>query len=468
MSRSTLAVIIGNRDFFPDHLIGDARKKIIALLKKMDIEAIMPDENTTKMGAVETLKDARACAALFRKHRDSIDGILVALPNFGDEQGVGEAIRDSELDVPILVQASPDSPDRLTIENRRDSFCGKLSVCNILRQYGYAFSLTESHTTALDSAEFEADLDQFVRVCRVVKGLKRARIGAIGARPNSFKTVRYSEKILEAYGVSVSTADLSEIIGDANALSDNDPRVGAKIDEIMAYTPTGATPKEAIEKMARFGVVLSDWMETEQVDATAIQCWTSLQKNLGVNCCTIMSMMSEDLMPSACEVDVTGALSMYALQLASDKPSALVDWNNNYGDDPDKCVLFHCGNWAKSFIPDMEMKTSDILGATLGCENAQGALSGRIPAGPLSYARISTDDLDGIISCYVGEGEFTDDPLSTFGSVAVVRISDFQNFMKYACLNGFEHHVAVNGSAVAEILEEAFGTYLGWDVYRHC
>jgi L-fucose isomerase-like protein len=467
MEQSTLAVIIGNRNFFPDHLIGDAQKKIIELLKKMNIRGIMTDENTTKMGAVETLKEARACAALFKKHRDDIDGILVALPNFGDEQGVGEAIRDSGLDVPILVQASPDSPEKMSIENRRDSFCGKLSVCNILRQYGYPFSLTSSHTSALDSAEFEADLDRFMRVCRVVKKLKRARIGAIGARPNSFKTVRYSEKILEAYGISVSTADLSEIIGEANNLPDSEPRIKAKIDEIRSYTPTGETPDEAIEKMARFGVVLSEWMEIEQVDATAIQCWTSLQTNLGVNCCTIMSMMSENLLPSACEVDVTGALSMIALQCASGTPSALVDWNNNYGDDPDKCVLFHCGNWAKSLISDMKMHASDILGATLGCEVAQGALSGRIPGGPLTFARISTDDTEGIISCYVGEGAFTDDQLSTFGSVAVVRIPEFQYFMKFACLNGFEHHVAVNASSVASILEEAFGTYLGWEVYCH-
>jgi L-fucose isomerase-like protein len=72
--------------------------------------------------------------------------------------------------------------------------------------------------------------------------------------------------------------------------------------------------------------------------ALAIQCWSSLQKNYGVNCCTIMSMMSEKLMPSACEVDIAGTVAMYALQLASGRPSALVDWNNNYGDDPDRCV----------------------------------------------------------------------------------------------------------------------------------
>ena len=192
-----------------------------------------------------------------------------------------------------------------------------------------------------------------------------------------------------------------------------------------------------------------------------------MQKNFGVNVCTIMSMMSEQLMPSACEVDIAGVVSMYALQLASDRPSALVDWNNNYGNDPDKCVLFHCGNWAKEFLPDIRIGTAPILGTMLGEENTVGALEGRTAAGPMTFGRVSTDDTTGRIRAYVGNGDFTSDPLDTFGTRAVVKIPGLQDLMQFICLNGFEHHAAMNASRCAAPVAEALGRYLEWDVYHH-
>jgi L-fucose isomerase-like protein len=469
MSQAVLAIIVGNRDFFPDRLVAEGRKDVLALFRKRDIEVIILTEKDTHLGGVETRDDAKKCAELFKAHRDRIDGILVILPNFGDEKGVAEAVKLSGLDVPILVQAYPDDLNSFTVERRRDAWCGKISVCNNLRQYGYAFSLTADHTIRVDAEEFEADLERFIGVCRVVKGLRNARLGAIGARPNAFNTVRYSEKLLQACGIGVSTIDLSELFGAAEKLSDSDSKVKQRINAIRGYIKTEGMSADVLGKMARFGIVIDDWMAANDLDVTAIQCWTSIQQNYGINACTLMSMMSERLMPSACEVDITGVASMYALQLASGTPSALVDWNNNYGDDPDKCVLFHCGNWAKSFFPpdDFKMTAAEILGTTLGEENTCGAVTGRVPPGPFTYARISTDDLNGDIQAYMGDGLITDDPLHTFGSRAVADIPDLQVLMQYICKNGFEHHVAINKGHTAAILAEAFETYFGFDVYYH-
>lgn len=467
MEKITLGVIVGNRDFFPDRLVTEARADIVTLFKEMDIEAVILDETATKLGGVETWTHAKICADLFKKNAERIDGILVTLPNFGDEKGVADTIKLSGLNVPILVQAYPDDLRQFTVERRRDGFCGKISVCNDLRQYGYAYSLTELHTVHPLTDSFKADLAKFVGVCRVVKGLKNARLGAIGARPGNFNTMRFSEKMLQSFGMSVVTVDFSEIMGNANRFSDNETRVKAKLDEIRAYAKTDSVPSPALLRMAKLGLAISDWMQSYDLNASAIQCWTSLQQNFHINVCTLMSMMSEELVPSACETDITGVVSMYALQLASGTPSALVDWNNNYGDDPDKCVLFHCGNWAKSFLPGIEVKTAEILATTLGSENTYGAVAGRVPAGPLTYARISTDDNQGIIRTYMGEGEFTDDPLDTFGARAVIHTPGLQNLMRYICKHGFEHHCAMNGSHSASILADAFDTYFGWDVHWH-
>jgi L-fucose isomerase-like protein len=467
MTQPALGVIIGNRDFFPDVLVSEARRDLSALFGELGINAVLLDEQTTKLGAVETWADAKACGELFRKHADRIDGVLVCLPNFGDEKGVADALKLSGLDVPVLVQACPDDLDQLHVQRRRDAFCGKISVCNNLRQYGFKYSLTDRHTIRITSPEFRRELVAFLAVCRVVRGLRYARVGAIGARPNAFNTTRYSEKLLEATGVSVSTLDLSEVLEGARRLGDDDPRVKGKLADIGGYAPAPGAPPQSLVLMAKFGVIVSEWMERLDLDATAIQCWSSLQQNYGVNCCTIMSMMSEKLMPSACEVDIAGTVAMYALQLASGKPSALVDWNNNYGDDPDKCVFFHCGNWAKAFLPDIEIGTAPILGTTLGEQNTWGALAGRTPSGPVTFGRISTDDRTGRIAAYVGEGEFTDDALKTFGNRAVVQVRDLQGLMRIICRRGFEHHAAMNGSHSARVLAEAWENYLGWDVYVH-
>lgn len=469
MKKSPLCfgVIFGNRDFFPDKLVPEARADITRLFGELGLEAVMLDPAVTKLGGVETHNDARQCAELFRRHRERIGGVLVILPNFGDEKGVADTLKLAGLNVPVLVQGYPDELDKLDVIRRRDAWCGKISVCNNLRQAGIPFSLTSKHVVHPLDASFRDDLLAFAAVCRVVQGLRRVRIGAVGARPGAFNTVRYSEKILERSGISVTTVDLSEILGAAAKLGESHARVTGKIDEIKAYANATAVPPAKLVQMARLGVVLDDFVAANHLDATAIQCWTSVQANHGCNVCTSMSMMSEELLPSACEVDVTGVLTMYAMQLASGSPSALVDWNNNYGAADDKCVLFHCGNWAKSFLPDVRILNAPILGSTLGVENTWGALDGRTPARPLTYGRITTDDAAGVIRTYVGEGELTDDELKTFGNRAVAHVPKLQKLMRHVCREGFEHHVVMNASRTAGILAEAFGRYLGWEVYHH-
>ncbi len=466
-STPTLGVIIGNRDFFPDQLVTEARKDIADLFQQRGIKPVWVSPDDTKLGGIETHADARKCADLFKRHRDEIDGVLVVLPNFGDEKGVADTLKMSGLNAPILVQAYPDDLGKLDVARRRDGFCGKISVCNNLVQAGIRFSVTRKHVIRPADKSFVTDLGEFLAVCRVVNGLRGLRLGAVGARPGAFNTVRYSEKLLERHGISVTTVDLSEILGKAEKLSVSDKAVAARLAEIKSYAPSQGVPDKPLEQMARMGVVLNDWMNANALDATAIQCWTSVQQNFGCNTCTLMSMMSERFMPSACEVDVTGALTMYAMQLAGNTPAALVDWNNNYADDDDKCVLFHCGNWAKAFLPDIKIATAPILGTVVGEKNTYGALAGRTPAGPLTFGRITTADAEGRIRAYVGEGELTNDPLDTFGTRAVAHVPGLQKLMRYVCKQGFEHHVVMTQSKSAAVLTEALGNYFGWEVYEH-
>jgi L-fucose isomerase-like protein len=464
---TTLGVIVGNRGFFPDHLCESGRAEILRVLAEEGMEAVVLTSDDTPFGSVETLQDAEKCAVLFKQHRDDIDGVLVTLPNFGDERGVANALRMSELDVPVLVQAFPDDVDRMTVADRRDSFCGKMSVCNNLKQYGIPFTLTTLHVVSPDSESFRRDLRQFAGTCQVVRGLRGARVGALGARPAPFITVRYSEKLLEKAGISVEVLDLSEAFGRVNLLQDEDPEVRRKLDEIKTYVPTRGIPVEALIKMAKLALVMQRWIDENRLVATAVQCWTSMEEFFGIVPCTVMSMLSHALMPSACETDITGAIGMYAMQLASGKPSALMDWNNNYGEDPDKGVVFHCSNLPQAVFADMRMDYHEILAESVDKESTYGAVVGRIKSGAFTYCRVTTDDEQGVVRAYVGEGELTDEPLETFGGYGVVHIPDFQGLLHHICENGYEHHVAVNLSQCAGAVNEALSKYMGWDVYYH-
>ncbi|MBD3176691.1 MAG: fucose isomerase [Armatimonadia bacterium] len=465
--KTTLGLLVGNRGFFPDHLVDSGRKQVLDVLGKAGIEVVCLDTNDTKFGAVETRDEAEKCGRLFRDRADDIQGVLVTLPNFGDERGVADALRFGQVEVPVLIHAFPDDPKKMSGDDRRDSFCGKMSVCNNLTQYGIRYSLTTNHTVDPESDEFLTELEQFAAVSRIVTGLKGATIGSIGTRPSAFKTVRYSEKILEASGISVEVVDLSEILFGVEALKDDDSRVKDRLSAVKEYLNIEGAPEDALTKIAKLSVVIDEWCEQNHIAATAFQCWTSIQANLGICSCASMSMMSDRLQSSACEVDVMGAIAMHTMALASNKPSALLDWNNNFGDDPDKCVMFHCSNLPKSVLPDPKISTHDILGDEVGVENTWGTCVGRVSPGPMTYARLSTDDLGGEVVGYVGGGEFTTDPLETFGGYGVAQVPNLQDLLRFICRMGFEHHVAINLSEVAGAVHEAWANYFGWGIYKH-
>jgi L-fucose isomerase-like protein len=466
----TFGLIVGSRGIFNAELAVAVRSELLKALDRKGYGYVITPEEATPCGAIETREHAKMAADLFRRNTNQIAGIIIVLPNFSDELAIIQTLDMARLDVPVLIQACDDDLDKLDLSHRRDSFCGKLSVCNNLYQYGIPFTNTSLHTYPIDSEEFLCDLDFFARVCRVVRGLRGARIGAIGARPAAFQTVRYSEKLLQTAGITVVPVDLSEIISGAQSLAEADPVVQERAVAIRAYGHIpDYVPQENIIKQAKLSVVIDRWMEANECVASAIQCWESIEKNYGCAACLSMAMMGDRLMPSACEVDVVGAISMYALLLASGNPPAFQDWNNNYGTDRNKCLNTHCSNWPKSFMGcEVEVSNLDVLGATLGPDRSFGAVKGQVAPGPLTYFRASTDDARGVIKAYLGEGEFTADPPGSFqGGAAVWHVPDLQRLLAYLCKNGFEHHVAVTRGRFADVLHEAMTTYLHWDVYRH-
>ncbi|SFR04994.1 L-fucose/L-arabinose isomerase family protein [Poseidonocella sedimentorum] len=464
-----LGLAIASRAFFSPAPCAQAREDVAAQMAALGLTLVTLPFEATANGAVQSIDDARLYADHFKAHRETLDGIVIACPNFGDEIAIAELIDRADLDIPILLAACNDELDAVDVHSRRDAFCGKISIANNFWQYGVPFTETTDHTMDLDSEAFGRDLDRFARTCRTVRGLRGARIGAIGARTGPFQTMRYSEKLLQSAGITVQTVDLSEMMQAAGAIQDDAPELVAVMERIRAYgTIPAHITTDQIATQAKWTLAVNRWIAENECDASAIQCWRSLQDNFGCATCVTMSMMGEDLSPSACEVDVMGAVSMFALSLASAAPAAILDWNNNYGREVDKCVCTHCGNFPASFIGDTPVVGElDVLGEVIGRSKCFGAVKGKVRAGEMTYFRLSSDDRAGTLKSYLGQGAFTDDPFGMDGGIAVTEVDRLRDLMRFVTQNGFEHHVAMVRGHHAEALHEAVTRYLRIPTYHH-
>ena len=466
MNNVKLGVIIAHRDVFSEELAVAGRTEISQALQRCQVDYVLLGDNETGPGIVSNLQQAKACADLFRRHRDDIDGILISLPNFGDERSVAETIRMSGLSVPVFIHAYSDKPEQFDVAHRRDSFCGKISISNVLTQYKIPFTIGRMFTTLPDDDEFVRDVEQFLKVCRVVKGLRNARIGVIGARVAPFKTVRFSEKILEANAVSVETLDLSEL--ELTIKQIDKKAIDVWAEKLNAYIPNQDTlPQHTQENLAKIGSALERWMQENMLDAFAFQCWPALQKMFGVFPCTMMSYMSQHLIPGACETDAVGALSMLALQLAGDRPAGIFDWNNNWTPDPDQLVLFHCSNSPVGLLENPKVTYNAMAVKGEGMDNSFATIYGTLAKGDITFCRIHTNDEAGKLESIVGQGKIVADSPDSFGAIGVLAIPELQELLRYICYHGYEHHVSIAQGCQADVLHEAFTKYLGWDVYLH-
>ena len=456
------ALYFGNRGFFPETLIASARDEVAQAVKAAGFEYLMPPAEMTRYGAVETKDEGMVYAKWLKEHEGEYDGVIMSLPNFSDENGAVAALRDAG--VPILIQAYPDEMGKMDFEHRRDSYCGKFSICDVFHQYGIQYTILPPHVVHPLTPEFDKNLKDFAAVCRVVNGMRRFTIGVIGARTTKFKTVRYDEITLQKYGITCDTYDLSELFYRVERLSDTDERVSAKVDRLVNYTDFSRVPKDKTLTLAKTSVAIDDMIDEYHLDCITLRCWEEMQTVLGIAPCVLLSELNDRGIVASCEIDLCSAINMYSMQLASEFPTACLDWNNNYGDDLDKVILFHCGPVAQSLMEKKGTVTDHKMFAK-GCPGCGwGSNEGRIAAFPMTYSNCKTED--GKLTFYVDEGKFTGEPIEMefFGCGGVAEISGLQNKLIKLARSGFRHHTAVGKGHMADILREAFENYLGYDM----
>ncbi len=463
MKSTTFALFYGNRGFFPEKSIASAREELRARLESLGYGTLLLDADATRYGAVESSREGQVYARFLREHEGKYDGVIICLPNFGDETGAVAAVRDAG--VPILIQAYPDEIGKMGFADRRDAFCGKFSVMDVLTQYGVPFTALPPHVTHPASDTFAEQVNVFAQVCRVVNGMRRFTVGAIGARTTAFKTVRCDELTLQKAGITTEVLDLSEIIQRVRDCDTGSAEYAAKSERLRAYSNWEGVPDLSFDNLVRLGVVLDQTIEENAMDCLALRCWLELEKQLSLSPCVLLSELNDRGMPAACELDLGNAVAMRALNLASTTPTACLDWNNNWDDEADKCILFHCGPVPQALMRGQgRIIEHPMFAKALGAGCGYGCNVGRIAPTPMTFASSKTED--GRLVFYLGEGRFTEDEIEPafFGCAGVVEIAGLQQVLLKVGQQGYRHHVSVTAGHVGQALREAFERYLDYDI----
>lgn len=465
VKKTKFALFFGNRGFFPGSLMASAREELQRVLTGLGHEVLMLEAEATRHGAVETPREGEIYANFLRKHQGEYGGVILSLPNFGDETGAIAALKDCG--VPILIQAYPDELDKMAPETRRDSFCGKFSIMDVFFQYGLKFTILPPHTTAPSSPRFAEQVDFFDRVCRVYGGMKGMTVGAIGARTTAFKTVRIDELALQRHNITMETLDLSEVFYRMNKVRASTNKYKQKVERLQGYSSWEGVPEEAFGRIVRLGVVLDEIVEEYRMDALAVRCWVEMQTQLGISPCVLLSEMNDRGLPTACEVDMGNAVTMFGLRMASGNVTTCLDWNNNYADEEDKCILFHCGPVPQTMMTARgQIADHAILANAVGQGCAYGCNVGRITPGDFTYGSMLTEE--GKLKYYLGQGTFTSDPIPQdfFGCAGVAEIPNLQDALLKIGYAGHRHHTSVTPGKVAAPAQEAMVKYLGYEVMR--
>ena len=459
--KMTFALCFCNRSFMPGELIYGAREDMVKAVTDAGYDYIMMDAELTRYGGVETRAEGKLYADWLKQHQGEFDGVIFSMPIFADENGAIVALQDAG--VPILMQAYPDEIGKMDFAHRRDAYCGKFSVTDVFTQYEVPFTVLKPHVVHPLSPKFQENLRDFAAICRVVNGMKRFNLGCIGARTTAFKTVRFDEIAMQKHGINVESFDLSELFNMVAALKDDDAKVVAKMAHLENYTDFSIVPPANKLTLAKIGCVLDWYIEEYHLDALALRCWNEMETYLRVCPCVLLSDLNNRGIAASCEIDMCSAICMRAMSLASEGPSAVLDWNNNYGDEENKVVLFHCGPVAQSLMAGKGHVTEHKMFAKNDPGSGWGCNEGRIKAMPITISNCQTKD--GKIVIYASEAKITEDVIEPeyFGCCGVAEIPDLENKLIKLARGGFKHHTAICESHVKEILKEAFTTYLGYD-----
>lgn len=456
-----LALLVANRGFFPSSVIESAYDEMRQAAAKAQVELLEIEKDKVKYGAVETTQEGMIYHDFLEAHHGEYDGVIICLPNFGDENGIKAALRD--VNVPVLLQAYPDEIGKMDFANRRDAFCGKLGLCAVFKQMGFKFTSGKPFVMHPLSAEFEKELREFAAICRIVRRMRYMRLGVFGARTTAFKSVRYDEGAMERLGCDVESFDLTMVMERYEETSADCANAKFFRERLLATGDYADAPEYALENLSRFGATIKAIVDEQKLDAIAVRCWSELQHMLHIAPCALLGIFNSIGVPAACETDASNALPMLALNAASESPCGCLDINNNYGSDPEKAVLFHCGPLpVELMLKPGHIEEHKMFTKTQGENCSWGVNVGHIRPGVITIAGARTEN--GEVRYFVERAEITEDPIEEgfFGTPGVVKMENLQDKLFSMQEEGFRHHAIITAGDHVREVEEALSKYLGY------
>ena len=456
-----LALLVANRGFFPSSVIEATYDDMHAAAHRAGVELIEIEPGKVKYNAVETTQEGMVYHDFLEAHHGEYDGVIISLPNFGDENGIKAALRD--VNVPVLLQAYPDEIGRMDFAHRRDAFCGKLGLCAVFKQMGFRFTSGKPFVMHPLSDDFDRELRDFIAICRVVRKMRYMRLGVFGARTTAFKSVRYDEGAMERVGIDTESYDLTYVMERYEKTPVDGE--GAKLfrEKLIATGDYRDAPAYALDNLSRLGAALLEIIREDHLDGIAIRCWSELQHSLHIAPCALLGIYNSLGIPAACETDASNALMMVAMNAASNQPTGCLDINNNYGTDPEKAILFHCGPLpVELMVKPGHIEEHLMFTKTQGENCSWGVNVGHIKPGEITIAGGRTEN--GEVHYFVEKAVVTEDPIEEgyFGTPGVIRMENLQDKLFSMQEEGFRHHAIITPGDHVRQIEEALSKYLGY------
>lgn len=429
----------------------------LELIVPQEGEGIDPTIGATPNGCVHTLDEAEAVARHFRTQ--GVEGIVVCPLDFGDERSVAKVAE--LLDVPILLYATkePPAPEDKSLARVSDAYCGNLSIAAALYRRKLPFRWAGLFFP--DEPGLLDELRDFVSAVAVVSGLTGARIGQVGLRPEPFESCEFSERaMINKFRQTLVPRELSQLVGAANALADDADEVKDCIARIRSSVADVAVTDEHLLRAAKLEVALVDFAERSRLSAMAMQCWPSIQGDMGISVCAIFGRLTERGILTACEADVIGALTMLAQHRAALGRTVphFIDWTIQHRDDPNMLLAWHCGNAPVCLAAHTGQAALRSRGDMTGEGEAEfhgqeGLYQFQIRPGEVTICRLA--EYNGDWKMLIAAGEIVPSDEELAGTWSWVRVADHARLYRTLVEEGFIHHASMIHGDQRRALQEA-------------
>jgi L-fucose isomerase-like protein len=417
----------------------------------------------TLHGMVASLEDADAVADFFAAKK--VDALVLCPLDFGDERSAAKVAE--RLHVPVLLYATkePPAPREPGLGRVSDSYCGTLSMASALHRRKVIF-----HYAGIffpDEPAFLEEVRTFVAAVAVVKGLRYARIGQVGVRPATFETVGYDESALvEKFGQNVIYTELADVVRAAGDYAGDDARVLQAVADVRASMSQIAISDHSLLEAARFEVALADFWARSRLSALAVQCWPSLQAQMGISMCAVQGRLTAQGMLTSCEADVLGALAMltsYQSAMGSTVPH-FIDWTIQHRENPNRLLAWHCGNAPACLAKDparIALRSRRDMTGTMPIPERDpqaGLAQFQIRPGRVTFCRLV--EYDNQWKMLVASGEIVPSEETLAGTWAWVQVKDHEKLYRTLVEEGFVHHASmIHGDQTRALLLAC--TFLG-------